>query len=405
MRRTLAGLIVAALLAPGVQAASVPAPDPAQGDGRVSPFYTWTGAIPDTPGQMLRTEPLVPELSLDQAARGIRILYTSTDGVDGKTAVAVSGAFFVPKGTPPAGGWPIIAWAHGTTGVADICAPSWQARSYRDVSYLNTWLSQGYAVVATDYQGLGTPGPHPYLLARPQAYSVLDSVRAVLHSQPDLANRIVIVGQSQGGGAAFATAGYAPAYAPDLDIRGTVATGVPFFTPAILRPPAHPNTEKPDPTVAYNLYIALMMMQADRSLSPADLVTSRAQPLLDLARVTCVGPLFSDLLSAGLNRSNALAPAYPTTFAKVLPAMEFPTLTLKQPIFIGTGEEDHDVPPAGQLALVKQACAAGTLVEAHLYRGLNHSATVNASLKDSLPFVRKVLAGEPIAPRCEPAPE
>jgi Secretory lipase len=71
------------------------------------------------------------------------------------------------------------AWAHGTVGSADVCAPSWAGRSERDITYLNPWLDQGYAVVASDYQGLGTPGGHPCLTTRPEAYSVLDSVRAV----------------------------------------------------------------------------------------------------------------------------------------------------------------------------------------------------------------------------------
>ena len=116
--------------------------------------------------------------------------------MDGKSPITVSGALFIPKGTPPQDGWPLLAWAHGTVGIADICAPSWQARSYRDVRYLNEWLSQGFAIVATDYQGLGTPGPHPYLKVRPEAYSVLDSVRAVLKDVPGLANKIVIIGDT-----------------------------------------------------------------------------------------------------------------------------------------------------------------------------------------------------------------
>jgi aryl-alcohol dehydrogenase-like predicted oxidoreductase len=63
------------------------------------------------------------------------------------------------------------AWAHGTIGTADVCAPSWAGRSERDITYLNHWLDQGYAVLASDYQGLGTPGGHPYLTTRPEAYS------------------------------------------------------------------------------------------------------------------------------------------------------------------------------------------------------------------------------------------
>ncbi|HJS84260.1 MAG TPA: lipase family protein [Acetobacteraceae bacterium] len=408
-KRLAAALVFAGLLAgPIARAAEAPAPDPMQGDGRVSSFYTWTGPIPDTPGRMVRREPLEPTLGLAQAGPQFRILYSSTDGIDGKTPVAVSGAFFAPKGTPPQAGWPLIAWAHGTTGVADICAPSWQARSYRDVRYLNTWLEQGYAVVATDYQGLGTPGPHPYLAVRPEAYSVLDSARAVLKAFPDVANRIVLVGQSQGGGAAFASAGIAPAYAPELGIRGTVATGVPYPSSRWLNPPRPSDPDRPDPTIAYLLYLGLFAQQITPALAPADLFSRRALPVFELARTTCIGPLTSDVLSAGLTRANAFAgvgAGFHAAMERMLPALMYTTLKLPEPVFIGTGQDDHDVPPASQLALVKESCAAGTVVEAHLYAGLNHSATVNASLKESLPFVRKVLAGEPITPVCEPAPE
>ena len=66
---------------------------------------------------------------------------------------------------------------------------------------------------------------------------MLDSVRAVIRDVPGLAHKIVIVGQSQGGGAAFATAAFAPDYAPELDIRGSVATGIPYLAPRQSRAP------------------------------------------------------------------------------------------------------------------------------------------------------------------------
>ena len=406
MRASPTGLVLILLLAGIAQGAQVPAPDPKQGDGGVSPFYTWTGEIPGAPGQMLRAEPLDPTLGLAMAGGQFRILYSSTDGMDGKTPVAVSGAYFLPKGPPPAGGWPVLAWAHGTTGIADVCAPSWTPRSERDAKYLNIWLQQGYAIVATDYQGLGTPGPHPYLAVRPAAYSVLDSVRAVVRSVPDIANRIVIIGQSQGGGAAFATAGIAPDYAPELIVRGGVATGVPFLTRAVLRPPAtQVDSGQADPGVTYLLYIALMVQQSDPSKTADRLITPRALPLLEKARASCVGPLFREVISAGLNRANSLTPDYLPAFAAVLPSMEYTTVKLPQPIFVGTGAMDQDVRPDSQLALVQTACAAGSVIEAHLYAGLNHGETVNASLKDSLPFVRKIMAGEPVTPVCRPIAE
>ena len=88
-----------------------------------------------------------------------------------------------------------------------------------------------------------------------------------------------------------------------------------------------------------------------------------------------------------------------------MPAMAYEQFKLSGPVFMGIGAADKDVNPQTQLALVKQACAAGTVVEAHLYAGLDHSGTVNGSLPDSLPFVRRALAGEPITPRCDPQAE
>jgi pimeloyl-ACP methyl ester carboxylesterase len=219
---------------------------------------------------------------------------------------------------------------------------------------------------------------------------------------PEIARQVVLVGQSQGAGAAFATAGLAATYAPEVALRGTVATGVPFLG----EPPRRPEpSDTADPTVAYLLYIGVMMQQRDPALTAESLFTPRAQPLFEAARATCVWPLFQKVKEAGLNRSNALAPGFGKAFASVLVDLQYGTVRLPQPLFVGTGAQDHDVPPARQLALVRNACTVGTVVEAHLYAGLDHSATVNASLKDSVPFVRKVLAGERIAPVCEPEAE
>ena len=145
-----------------------------------------------------------------------------------------------------------------------------------------------------------------------------------------------------------------------------------------------------------------MIQQTDPSKTADQLVTDRALPLFQEARTTCVGRLFQDVRKAGLNRGIALKPAFRDAVAAVLPNMEYTTLHLAMPVFIGTGEQDHDVPPAGQLALVRNACAQGTLIEAHLYAGQNHGGTVNASATDSVPFVRKALAGQTITPICEP---
>ena len=222
------GLLVGMLGASSL--AQVPKPDPLRGDGRVSEFYTWSGELRDLRVGSSAASLFLPHSGspMPQAKKEFCTLRPTASRANRSLQ---SGSALHPQGHAPSRRLALAglgAW-HGWD--ADICAPSWQARSYRDVRYLNEWLSQGFAIVATDYQGLGTPGPHPYLKVRPEAYSVLDSVRAVLKDVPGLANKIIIIGQSQGGGAAFATAAFAPDYAPELDIRGSVATGIPYLAP------------------------------------------------------------------------------------------------------------------------------------------------------------------------------
>ncbi|MGD0106100.1 MAG: alpha/beta hydrolase, partial [Rhodopila sp.] len=111
--------------------------------------------------------------------------------------------------------------------------------------------------------------------------------------------------------------------------------------------------DQADPTVVYDLYIGTMIQQSGPSKTAAQLVTARALPLLEEARTTCVGQMFRDVVQAGLNQGNALAAG----FVPALPSMEYSTVHLPAPLFVGTGERDHDVPPAEQLALVRNACA------------------------------------------------
>jgi hypothetical protein len=130
-------------------------------------------------------------------------------GVDGK-AINVSGVVSLPKGKPPKNGWPVITYDHGTTGIADQCAPSRDSLSnpahvYNSYAYplLNRWLKAGYAVVRTDYQGLGTAGAHQYLVGVAEGRSTLDIVRAARKLDKRVGNRFAIAGHSQGGHAAL----------------------------------------------------------------------------------------------------------------------------------------------------------------------------------------------------------
>lgn len=378
-----------------------PRPDPQQGDGRVSAFYTWSKAIPAIPGKLLRSEPLDSALSLPNAASAQRILYTSLDGIDGKTPIVVSGALFTPKGKAPAGGWPVASWGHGTVGIADICAPSWAGRSYRDVQYLNRWLDEGYAIVATDYQGLGVPGGHPLLNNRMAAYGILDAAKAVVAGVPGLANKVLIVGQSQGGAGAFAAGAYAATYAPDLGVKGSIGTGVIYTIGA--KNVGEQDVNKVDPALAYGFYTLLAAQQYDPSIDPRDFYTDKALPLFEQARSSCLSALVSDVVGSGLTPANAKKDYQGDQLKAWLAQVSYPTLKLAQPIFIGTGAEDKTPAASTQVALMQDACKAGSVVQGHLYKGLGHSETVNASLRDSIPFARQVISGQPVTPICNPS--
>ena len=167
---------------------------PQVGDQDLSPFYRRTEALPARPGAMLREEPIAAQPEMTGAGSAARIFYASTDLRWHAGIVPVSGTLYLPKGEPPAGGWPLVAWAHGTLGVSDRCAPSWSGHKPRDAVYINRWLENGFAVVATDYQGLGGPGPHPYLIWEAEGRSVLDAARAALAAHADrLAKKVFIV--------------------------------------------------------------------------------------------------------------------------------------------------------------------------------------------------------------------
>src|SRR5262249_2231695 len=148
---------------------------------------------------------------------------------------------------------------------------------------------------ATDYQGLGTPGPHPYLLFRPEGYSVLDGLRAALvQFAGTLRDEIVLVGQSQGSGAALGAAYLAPLYAPELHILGVVATGL--VVDFLVKPGgAHPPlpVSYSDPAQMDAAYAMLRVDGTDHSLHPGldtrAAMTAAGIELSHVARTACLG--------------------------------------------------------------------------------------------------------------------
>ncbi len=352
--------------------------------------------IDTSPGTVVGVEELAANLWLPGTAEAKRITYW-TVGSDGTPALS-TGAFFVPEGAAPEGGWPVIGWAHGTSGVDDNCAPSLvgPADPERDRQYLGTWLGQGYAIAATDYVGLGTPGLMPYLDGKVSAHSVVDSVKAARAVDGSLSNKWVAVGQSQGGGAAITTARYATEYGgPGLDYRGAVGTGVPAnIELAIL--PAGPDF-LPVPVgkglTTYALYILSGLRSAHPEVDINSYLTEEGRRIVDKAETLCVaeaeeefdGVVTGNLFSRPMSE-------IPNFYGLLNDYMGVPTSGYDRPVFIGQGLYDTDVPAPSALSLVAQMTANGQDVTLHTYPS-DHSGAMLQSQADSIPFVAGLFRG------------
>ncbi|QFS89903.1 Secretory lipase [Mycobacterium sp. THAF192] len=356
-------------------------------------FYD--GPIPP-PGTTIESVPLDPALSLTGAGPAYRVLYSTVDQHD--QPVVSTGAVFLPPGPAPEGGFPAIAWAHGTVGLGDDCTPSALPRSPRDDEYLSHWLNQGYAVVASDYAGLGTPGLMSYLNSVTTAHGVVDSVIAAHDMGLPLSPEWAIVGQSQGGGAAVASARWATEFSAGtgLDYRGVVATGTPANIDNFVRQ-AGPALQLPElgPVAnAYTAYILAAFREARPDLDINSVLTPEGLAAAERAETVCVRPLTDELadltpaafFSAPLSSIPGMADA-------LYEYMGTPSTGFDRPLFLGVGLLDRDVPPASTLAFYDQLVANNQNVTLRIYPEEDHSGTVLASMADSTPFLRSVFAG------------
>jgi hypothetical protein len=296
----------------------------------------------------------------------------------------VSGAVFVPAGPEPAGGWPVVSWAHGTVGVADACAPSIAGRSARDVTYLSAWLQAGYAVVSTDYQGLNTFGRHPYLDGESAAYDAINMVRAARHVDPSLSSAWFAVGQSQGAQAALFAGDLAADYAPELDLRGAIATAPPtqwrtiFVDVDPLRPEASANP------------FGIEVLAGVEATHPLSFRASRY--LTDFGREVYKAALAADCFPqtagklAGLLNSDVYD-INDAEFEQLIVRMEeqdIPIADYAAPVYIAQGTVDTVVYPPASATTAAQLSAAGSDVTHKEYAGIDHNGVLAAALPDLL---------------------
>ena len=179
------------------------------------------------PGTVVSKATMLLDPSLAAVATGQRISYVSSNA-DGKHIV-VTGAILTPRKQTHSK-HDVVAWAHGTEGLADQCAPSRFASLSSDPTFplyaatVKSLLDQGWTVAATDYAGLGSPGPHPYLVGTSEGRAIIDSVRAARQLNRSLSTDWVAMGHSQGGQGALFAGEQAQDYGRGLNLRGVVGT-------------------------------------------------------------------------------------------------------------------------------------------------------------------------------------
>lgn len=419
--------VVTGLLAPAAAAADAPAPtDPevttaveglsapataqeeaawdaartALAEQTDSSFYSAPTSVPSRPGVLLRQEPmdfyLDPVKLVQVPATGTRIMYSSQDAQGRPTAI--TGTVLTPtKPWTGSGPRPVVAYAVGTQGLGDQCAPSRTMSvglQYEGVG-ITSLLSAGYTVVATDYEGLGTEGTHTYMVRAAQAHAVLDSVRAaqdVEGADVTATSPVALAGYSQGGGASAAAAEIAPDYAPEINLKGAFAGAPPADLNAVA------NQLEGSLYAQFLLYAMAGHMEA-YDLDPTDYLNERGRTVVADATEGCVTDVLENafLRTGVLTRSglplSTLAATDPT-LSKVLAEQRLGASgrAPEVPVMIAHSIGDDVIPYSAGRGLGHRWCAEGTRVRFDPLPMPTHVGGHIASLPRMEQFVSATLA-------------
>ena len=345
-----------------------------------------------THGDLVSSRPLTSGAALKGAGKNLYVRY-KTKGVDGQLVTA-SGTIAYPKGKAPKGGWPVLTWAHGSTGIADVCAPSAAKRTGALSAYstyinplLDRVLKASFVVVRTDYEGLGTPGDHPYLNGTSEGLSVLDIVRAARKLDRKISGKYVIAGHSQGGQAALFAASLAPSWTPELKLGGTVA----------MAPVSHLGEQaellRSLDLTSFSAISSIVLRGAQISrptLNVPSLLTPEATALWPQTLTACLTELGKPTSFAGLMAKQFfLADADIAPLVSYLSEQDAETLTIPGRVMVLQGLADTTVLPLFTDPLVTDLKAKGATVTYKTYKGVDHGgiATSGKSTKDALAFL------------------
>lgn len=359
----------------------------------ITDFYGTPADLSATkPGALLRKE-VFAGYSLPKGATAVRILYHSLSATG--RDVATSGVVLIPAGAAPAAGWPVIAWAHGTSGVSRLCGPSTMKDVYYGAEGLMPMVAAGFAVVATDYHGLGTEGPHEYVNKTAQAHDVIYSIPAAHAAVSSLGQKWVVDGHSQGGLAAFGVAEAEhglkdPNYLGAVSVAGAVRE-TSFF-------------DHLSKTPGVGFYLAFMAAGINArypDFKPRDLLSDEVLAHYD--DVTTNGCFYYGYATyASLPSGALLRPQWEKSewVHRFFAGNAIGTAPIGGPILIIAGEADQTVPIDGMRAVAKQMCTSGEVATFRSYPNLDHDPVMEHSTPDQLAWIKSRFAGKPATSNC-----
>lgn len=354
--------------------------------------------------------------NLGSVAAESSILTYKMLGQSGQEVQATS-LVFTPNTPAPAGGWPIVVWAHGTTGVADACAPSKSALTDSTKDLISKLLAAGYVVVAPDYEGLGTPGIHPFLNVKSEAFSITDAVVAtrnyLLQRNLLTSKKWLTVGHSQGGNAALGAAQYASR--AQLDYKGTVAVAPASNLGNILvageaQVANAPIDIKIGTYAQLDTYTALVtagIRNTQPSFDYGQVFTSQISSIAAQAENLCAGPLEdafeADMESYAGNHSGTLdgytrtqpnfmaVPLVKTFLEKDSQPLQVKVTT---PIIIYQGIADPTVPKLATDLLIFNATTLGTKINSYVTGNWDHNTAMSSNVDNIVGNVQTLLTAQ-----------
>ncbi|MDC5150822.1 lipase family protein [Acinetobacter baumannii] len=354
--------------------------------------------------------------NLGSVAAESSILTYKMLGQSGQEVQATS-LVFTPNTQPPVGGWPIVVWAHGTTGVADVCAPSKAALADSTKDLISKLLAAGYVVVAPDYEGLGTPGIHPFLNVKSEAFSITDAVVATRNylSQRNLltSKKWVTVGHSQGGHAALGAAQYASR--AQLEYKGTVAvapaSNLGFILIAGEQSVANATLDKKISMYAqldtYTALVTAGIRNTQPTFDYPQVFTPQISSIAQQAETICSGPLgqaFGAGMTQYVTEHNGTLDGYTRTqpnfmvvpLVKTFLDKDSQPLQVKvtTPIIIYQGLADSTVPKVATDILISNATVVGTKINSYVTGNWDHGTAMSSNVDNIVGNVQSLLAAQ-----------